>query len=48
MPVLIYGFTQAALLFESGKHDNAISRVGYLIDIVDDQSLYLTVRVSER
>ncbi|KAF8556862.1 hypothetical protein OG21DRAFT_1495255 [Imleria badia] len=35
---------KAVILFECGKHDDAILRVGDLIDIVDDQSPYITVR----
>ncbi|KAG8216979.1 hypothetical protein J3R82DRAFT_7285 [Butyriboletus roseoflavus] len=35
---------KAIFLFECGNHDNAISRVDDLIDLVDDHSLYLTVR----
>ncbi|KAH0833010.1 hypothetical protein J3R83DRAFT_11995 [Lanmaoa asiatica] len=35
---------KAIILFECGKHDDAISRVDDLIDIVDDQSIYITVR----
>ncbi|KAH0834960.1 WD40-repeat-containing domain protein [Lanmaoa asiatica] len=35
---------RAIILFECGKHDDAISRVDDLIDIVDDQSIYLTVQ----
>ena len=32
-------------MFEYGKHEDAISRVDGLIGVVDDQSLYVTVRV---
>ncbi|KAF8546332.1 hypothetical protein OG21DRAFT_1502001 [Imleria badia] len=35
---------KAIILFESGKHDDAILRVGDLIDILEDQSPYITVR----
>ncbi|KAF8557544.1 hypothetical protein OG21DRAFT_1482211, partial [Imleria badia] len=35
---------KAVILFECGKHHDAISRVDDLIDIVDDKSLYITVR----
>ena len=35
-------------MFECGKHDDAILRVGDLIDISDDPSLYVTVRVRTR
>ncbi|KAF8556856.1 hypothetical protein OG21DRAFT_1482768 [Imleria badia] len=35
---------KAIILFECGKHHDAISRVDDLIDIVDNQSLYITVR----
>ncbi|KAF8547157.1 WD40 repeat-like protein [Imleria badia] len=35
---------KAIILFECGKHDDAILRVGDLIDIVDGQSIYITVR----
>ncbi|KAF8552461.1 hypothetical protein OG21DRAFT_1511487 [Imleria badia] len=35
---------KAIILFECGKHHDAISRVDDLIDIVDDRSLYITVR----
>ena len=41
-------FTQAIILFECGKHDDAISRIDDLIDIVGDQSVYITVRVRQR
>ena len=41
-------FVQAVILFECGKHDDAILRIGDLIGIVDDQSLYVTVRVRIR
>ena len=34
-------------LFECGKHDNALSHVDDLIDIANDQSLYITVRVCQ-
>ncbi|KAH0826783.1 hypothetical protein J3R83DRAFT_5198 [Lanmaoa asiatica] len=39
---------KAIILFECGKHDDAISRVDDLIDMVDDKSIYITVRVGER
>ncbi|KAF8556859.1 hypothetical protein OG21DRAFT_1482770 [Imleria badia] len=35
---------KAIILFECGKHEDAISRVDGLISIVDDQSPYITVR----
>ncbi|KAF8434726.1 hypothetical protein L210DRAFT_3552125 [Boletus edulis BED1] len=35
---------KAIILFECGRHDNAILRVSDLISIVDDVSLYITVR----
>ncbi|KAF8546790.1 WD40 repeat-like protein, partial [Imleria badia] len=35
---------KAIIVFECGKHHDAISRVDDLIDIVDDKSLYITVR----
>ncbi|KAF8554956.1 hypothetical protein OG21DRAFT_1508243 [Imleria badia] len=35
---------KAVILFECGKHHDAISRVDDLIDIADDKSLYITVR----
>lgn len=43
-----YRVTQAIILFECGKHDDAISRVDDLIGIVDDRSLYITARVRKR
>ena len=42
---MTFRFVQAIILFECGKHDDAILRVGDLIDISDDPSLYVTVRV---
>ena len=42
-------FTQAIIMFECGKQDDAISRVDDLIHIVGDQSvLYIIVRVRQR
>ncbi|KAF8554958.1 hypothetical protein OG21DRAFT_1573744 [Imleria badia] len=35
---------EAIILFECGKHQDASSRIDYLIDIVNDKSLYITVR----
>jgi hypothetical protein len=34
-------------MFECGKHDDAISRMDDLVDIVGDQSVYITVRVRQ-
>ena len=48
LSVLTFRFVQAIILFECGKHDDAILRIGDLIGIVDDQSLYVTVRVRTR
>jgi len=46
--VPIFHFTQAIVSFECGKHEDAILRVGDLIDIVKDKSPYITVRVGTR
>ena len=46
--VLTSCFVQAIILFECGKHDDAILRVGDLVDISDDPLLYVTVRVRTR
>ncbi|KAF8554954.1 hypothetical protein OG21DRAFT_1439363 [Imleria badia] len=35
---------KAVILFECGRHHDAISRVDDLLDIVDDKSLYITAR----
>ena len=43
-----HAFTQAIILFVCGNHDAAISRLNFLIDVVDDRSLYVTVQVRER
>ena len=43
-----HAFTQAIIIFECGKHDAAISRLNFLIDIVEDRSLYVTVQVRGR
>lgn len=43
-----FHFTQAITLFLCGKHDDAVLRVDNLINIADDKSLYLTVRVCAR
>ena len=44
---MISRFTQAIILFECGKHSDAISRVDDLINVVGDKSLYITVHVCE-
>ena len=46
--MISFRFTQAVILFECGQPYDAISRVDDLIDIVDNKSLYITVRVRER
>jgi len=43
--VPIFCFTQAIILFECGKHEDAILRVDDLINIVNDKSPYIAVRV---
>ena len=45
--LIIICFAQAIILFLCGKRDDAILRVNDLIDIVDDKSLYCTVRVCQ-
>jgi len=47
-PIPIFRLTQAVLLFECGKQEDAILRVSDLIDIVDNQSPYIVVRVRTR
>lgn len=38
-------FVEAAILFECGRHEDAILRVDGLIEVVGDKSPYITVRV---
>jgi len=46
--VLIFRFTEAIVLFECVHHEDAILRVGDLIDIVHNKSPHITVRVGTR
>ena len=46
--IQMFHLTQAIILFECGKHEDAILRVGDLIDIANNQSPYIAVRVRTR